>query len=1420
MRVTAIGASLTILGQTLSGNFQFEQATANGVKTITLAASNVGLSLGDGTNAFVSVSQTSTQSALFVITPSGLAGQVSANVTINIPGVATATANNIQVSINNTNAAVNQSVTLDGSTLTLNLPAGPYLQVEADGLSLTILGQSVSGNFAFTQTKATDGTNVVRIAATNVGLSLGSDPQNPLVSLTNGQGALLVTSAGIAGQIGANVATNIPNVTFSGAFSLSINTTNAAVDESFLVGGQTVLLTVPAGPFVRVDGTGVKLGVAGQTLTGDFAFEQTTDSANNKVVKVGVANLGLRLGDGTTDFVVVSGGNGALVISPAGFAGTLAATVALNIPGVTFSGTLSVSIAQTSAPLDETITVGGTPIEISVPSAGSYVKVSGTGVQLGLLGQTLSGDFAFEKVTEGNASRVVVAANNVSLNLGDGTTNFVVVTGGSGIFLFTGAGMAGQLGATVSVQGIPNVSFAGSFRLMINTTTAAVTDSLTVDGNAVSLNLPAGPYLRVEGGKDAQGNGTTVTLTVLGQTLSGDFSFTQVTTKGGRKVVSVAASNVELDLATGSQTILSITNGQGALLITPQGIAGSVSAGFSFGSAVPFTLSASVLTLEINNLTVPVNEAFTAGASTINLVLPAGPYVEAEADGLTLGFGDGVSITADVHFDQGVDSTGAKVTRLAVANVGFNGSQLGGGENRVLSNGQGGLVITSTGVAGVISGTLSGSAGPITASGTVGLRINTTGGAVNQTITVNGTAIVLNFPSGTPRYQIFVSNATVSFGNVFEVHGDVSASGDGFAGANLELFLGAGPYRNPDNSINPNAVGILLSNATVGVINPAGGGVQLHASGTIALIGVTGLDIAVQTATIDLNTSGKAVDETLTVPGQTTTQTVRVFFPNPGMTVSFVASGLTLTAGTILQIGGSVAFSKKPDGTVNVAITGASIKLNLGSSSAPAGLIARCRALGEELRAEGTDYALVFSTPARFFEAIAAHIPTLPLVTGELQFHAVGCYSVFRAVKLGVRRGEHRLRQAETFDPSADLEDAWKRVCFHQFHDTLGGTCLPSAYPQVEAGLGAAWTCADEALQYGLRRRLNALPDDAHQRMVFGNASDAPWDGWTEFEPWLDWKAWRPDTTLRDEAGVSIPWQALPSEALFGGAGWRPTRLLLRLSLPPGGLRVVTIHPSGPGENPIPAPARVSVSEDGTFANDAGVSCGADGPGTLPGLRLELIEDPTDTWSHGIDRYGDHPTALAEWDAPQVLERGPLMASLLRTGRIGESLLRAEWRVYAGEPFVELALNIAWRASSQVLKLTLPLSHSPADRTDGILGGHLVRPNSGAESPLRDWTLFLNGLGVVCPDVFALDATPTRARFTLLRAVPLAFHDPYAGLFNRSVVSDQGPHTFRFRFFPVGADVERLESHALMFHRPLLAADLTRGMPADHRMPG
>ena len=83
---------------------------------------------------------------------------------------------------------------------------------------------------------------------------------------------------------------------------------------------------------------------------------------------------------------------------------------------------------------------------------------------------------------------------------------------------------------------------------------------------------------------------------------------------------------------------------------------------------------------------------------------------------------------------------------------------------------------------------------------------------------------------------------------------------------------------------------------------------------------------------------------------------------------------------------------------------------------------------------------------------------------------------------------------------------------------------------------------------------------------------------------------------------------------------------------------------------------------------------------------------------------------------------------------------------------------------------------------------------------------------MVAPDVFAVDVNSDRAWFTLLRSPRMAHHEPATPRFG-SDYADQGVHVFRFRFFYC-ADVteDTLERHALMLQRPLLAADLTRGM--------
>ena len=185
-----------------------------------------------------------------------------------------------------------------------------------------------------------------------------------------------------------------------------------------------------------------------------------------------------------------------------------------------------------------------------------------------------------------------------------------------------------------------------------------------------------------------------------------------------------------------------------------------------------------------------------------------------------------------------------------------------------------------------------------------------------------------------------------------------------------------------------------------------------------------------------------------------------------------------------------------------------------------------------------------------------------------------------------------------------------------------------------------------------------------------------------------------------------------------------------------------------------------------------------------------------------------------------MIENGPLRAAMQQRGRIGNSLLRAEWRLYAGEGFVELVLDVDWRERHKVLKWVLTPPRPVTRRTDGVLGGQLVRPCDLAERPVRDWSLLeLEGggrVGVVCPDVYGLDCTPSRLRLTLLRSAIMAHHVPHSGVHPRPVISDRGVHIFRFRLFGGNlAEAQTLDWHALMMQRPLVLADLTRGMPSQ-----
>ena len=160
-------------------------------------------------------------------------------------------------------------------------------------------------------------------------------------------------------------------MSISGALAIQLNTTSANVNATFAVGATSATLTLsgaPAGiddsPPIRAGvGHGLTLSVAGQTLTGDFTFTSAPGA-----VTITLANVSLGLGNGTTNFVNVSNGSRSLTLvgsssstgNQGGIYGEFGATVAIDVPGVAFSGTLQVEFNTTGAPQ----TVGANPSRV------------------------------------------------------------------------------------------------------------------------------------------------------------------------------------------------------------------------------------------------------------------------------------------------------------------------------------------------------------------------------------------------------------------------------------------------------------------------------------------------------------------------------------------------------------------------------------------------------------------------------------------------------------------------------------------------------------------------------------------------------------------------------------------------------------------------------------------------------------------------------------------------------------------------------------------------------------------------------------------------------------------------------------------------------------------------------------------------
>lgn len=436
---------------------------------------------------------------------------------------------------------------------------------------------------------------------------------------------------------------------------------------------------------------------------------------------------------------------------------------------------------------------------------------------------------------------------------------------------------------------------------------------------------------------------------------------------------------------------------------------------------------------------------------------------------------------------------------------------------------------------------------------------------------------------------------------------------------------------------------------------------------------------------------------------------------------------------------------------------------------------------------------LRFSTPEAFFNDMRAAdgegVLEIPVIHEELQHHASGCYAAHSGVKRWNRQTELALLAVERWStvaqrvrdmayPAADLDRAWKRVLFNQFHDILAGTSIEEAYEHARDSYGEAKSIAawheNTALQAIAGDIDIPLVDGTFPLLVF---NPHPWEVRTGVEMEM---GRLPDAfELRDEeSGKAVAVQEIQPQATVSEKS--RNCIAFTADLPPLGYRLYRIAPETVDSPHQRSTLRVS----GTTIENRHLRLSLDpatgelvelirkdsGVNILGGpARAVVIDDPSDTWSHGVLRFDDEIGAFTATKA-ELVERGPVRAVLRVWSAYENSRLIQDYVVWEDSEQVELRLKLDWRERHELLKLRYPLSldEESTRATYEIPYGTVVRPNNGEEEPGQTW-LDLSGrtrdgepagLSLLNDSKYSFSTLPAELAVTIARSPIYAHHDP------------------------------------------------------------
>ena len=445
-----------------------------------------------------------------------------------------------------------------------------------------------------------------------------------------------------------------------------------------------------------------------------------------------------------------------------------------------------------------------------------------------------------------------------------------------------------------------------------------------------------------------------------------------------------------------------------------------------------------------------------------------------------------------------------------------------------------------------------------------------------------------------------------------------------------------------------------------------------------------------------------------------------------------------------------------------------------------------------------------YSTPGQFFKAVEATQSELPVVNDEmyLEYHR-GCYTTQAKVKKYNRQLECLLETAEKFSsfagipyPKKELDDAWKRTLFNQFHDILPGSSIPIVYEQAHASYDTALTETNLVLN-------RALESIAAQVNTRGYGTPV-----VVFNP-LSW-------TRNDLAIVDLPKEFHKKQLrVTDDQGWivksqsiSGNRLLFEVNeIPSVGYKVFFVQVGKtrkPKDLPIASAGKLENSSftllfDEKTGNITSIYDRKQKREILSGAGNELqffedIPDRYDAWNIGYTgkQWGNDPAPKME-----IIESGGVRATFRITKQTGKSTFTQDVSLYRNYPVIEFRNQVNWHESHVLAKAAFNLDITSETATYEIPYGTIQRPtvpktaadSAKFEVSAHKWIDLTDkkgdyGVSLLNDSKYGFDVKKNLMRITLLRSPKSP--DPEA---------DMGEHEFTYSLYPHAGDWQSAETY-------------------------